>query len=134
VIDAALSGTPARQAAARFGIGIATAIRWVRQARASGDRKPARQGRPRRGKLDIHRAYILGLVAGAPDMTISEMQERLIGERGVQAGRATLWKFLDRAGLTFKKSPRMRPNRIVPMSARVAANGSRTSSISIRRS
>ena len=37
-------------------------------------------------------------------MTISEMLERLGADRGVRAGRATLWTFLDRHGLTFKKS------------------------------
>jgi len=36
VIDAALSGSSARQAAARFGIGLATAIVWVRRAREGG--------------------------------------------------------------------------------------------------
>ena len=41
-------------------------------------------------------------------MTISEMLETLAAERGVQASRATLWIFLDRCGLTFKKSPRTR--------------------------
>lgn len=111
VIDAALSGTPARQAAARFEVGIATAIRWVRQARETGDRRPGRQGQPRRSKLDPHGDYILGLVTATPDMTISEMLERLALERGVAASRATLWTFLDRAGLTFKKSPRTRPSR-----------------------
>ena len=34
VIDAALGGMPARRAAAQFEIGIATAIVWVRRARA----------------------------------------------------------------------------------------------------
>ncbi len=37
VIDAALSGLPARHAAARFGVGIATAIVWARRARESGE-------------------------------------------------------------------------------------------------
>lgn len=64
VIDAALvEGAPARHAAARFGVGIATAIRWVRQARESGDRKPGKQGQPRRSKLDPHRDYVLELAA-----------------------------------------------------------------------
>ena len=112
VIDATLSGTPARQAAARFGVGIATAMRWVRQVRETGDRTAGRQGQPRRSKLDAHRDYVLGLVAATPDMTISEMLERLALERGVAASRATLWTFLDRAGLTFKKSPRTRSSRI----------------------
>lgn len=113
VIDTALSGTPARHAAARFGIGVATAIRWVRQARKTGERTPGRQGQPRRSKLDPHRDFVLGLVSEQPDLTISEMQERLAAERGLRASRATVWLFLDRAGLTFKKRPRMRPSRIV---------------------
>jgi len=37
VIDAALAGAPARQAAARFGIGDATATVWVRRARQNGE-------------------------------------------------------------------------------------------------
>jgi len=103
----------ARRAADRFGIGLATAIRWVRQVRETGDRTPGRQGQPRRSKLDPHRDYILRLVETTPDMTISEMLEKLAEERGVQASRATLWTFLDRCGLTFKKSPRTRPSRTV---------------------
>jgi transposase len=113
VLDAVLcDGAPARQAAARFGIGIATAIRWVRQARESGNRAALRQGQPRGSKLDAHRDYILGMVAATPDITISEMLERLARERGVQAGRATLWTFLDRCGLSFKKNRHTRPSRI----------------------
>ena len=116
VIDVALAGTPARQAAARFGIGVATAIRWVRRARQSGDRAPGRQGQPRRSKLDPYRDYLLELIETTPDMTISEMVERLAAERRVGASRATLWTFLDRCGLTFKKNPRMRRSRTVPTS------------------
>ena len=33
----------------------------------------------------------------------------------VRAGRATLWTFLDRCGLTFKKSPRTRRSRTARM-------------------
>jgi transposase len=63
VIDAALAGAPARHAAARFGIGVATAIRWVRQARETGDRRARRQGAPRRSKLDSFVKRVLDLVA-----------------------------------------------------------------------
>ena len=111
VIDAALSGAPARHAAARFGIGAATAIRWMRQVRETGVRAAGRQGQPRRSKLDPHRDYLLGLVAETPDITISEMLERLGSVRSVTASRATLWTFLDRCGLTFKKSRRTQPSR-----------------------
>jgi transposase len=115
VIGAALSGTPARHAAARFGIGIATAIRWVRRARESGERTAHRQGQPRL-KLDPHRDFLLGLVGATPDMTLVEMQARLREERGVSASTGTIWTFLDRCGLTFKKSLRTRRNRSGPTS------------------
>jgi len=111
VIDAALAGLSARGAAERFGMGEATAIVWVRRARQTGERKARKQGQPRRSKLDPHRDYLLGLIEATPDMTISELLERLLTERGVKASRALLWVFLDRLGLTFKKRPLMRANR-----------------------
>lgn len=103
VIDAALSGTSARQAAARFGVGLATAIVWVRRARRTGERVARKQGQPRRSKLDRHRDFLLALVAATPDLTINELVERLSAERGVSASRTTLWAFLAHCGLTFKK-------------------------------
>ena len=84
VIDA---GTSARQAAERFGIGVATAIVWVRRARV-GERSARKQGQPRRSKLDPHRDYLLGLIAAEPDITIAEMRERLLSEAGVSASSA----------------------------------------------
>ena len=108
VIDA---GSSARQAAERFGVGVATAIVWVRRAR-EGERCARRQGQPRRSKLDPHREFLLGLIEAEPDMTIAEMQERLRSEAGVTASVGTIWTFLDRAGLTFKKRPPTRPSRI----------------------
>ena len=109
VIDA---GTSARAAAERFGIGIATAIVWVRRARV-GERSARKQGQPRRSKLDPHRDYLLGLIAAEPDLTISELRDRLRSEAGVSASVGTIWTFLDRAGLTFKKRPPTPASRTV---------------------
>ena len=66
MIDAALGGMPARRAAAQFEIGAATAIVWVRRARASGERTARRQGQPRRSKLDPQRDFLLALVEQRP--------------------------------------------------------------------
>jgi transposase len=115
VIDAALAGLPARQAAVRFGVGIATAIGWVGRARHSGERTARRQGQPRRSKLDPHRDFLLGLIEATPDLTIIEIQERL-AERSMRASVGTIWTFLDRCGLTVKKSPRTRPSKTGPTS------------------
>ncbi len=111
VIDAVSAGLSARGAAKRFGVGLATAIVWVRRARQTGERKARKQGQPRRSKLDPHRAYLLGLIEATPDLTISEMLDRLLAERDIKASRALLWTFLDRCGLTFKKRPRVRASR-----------------------
>ena len=96
VIDAALGGMPARRAAAQFEIGIATAIVWVRRARASGERTARRQGQPRRSKLDPQHDFLRGLVEQTPDMTIVEMQQRLATERGIFTGIVELQTAINR--------------------------------------
>ena len=103
VVNAALAGLPARQAAVRFGVGIATAIVWVRRARENGERKARPQGQPRRSKLDPHRDFLLGLIEASDDITLVEMQERLAAERGIRASVGTIWTFLDRCNMTVKK-------------------------------
>jgi transposase len=132
VIDAALSGRSARGSAARFGIGVATAIVWVRRARESGDRSARKQGGAKPCKLDPHRDYLLALIDETPDLTVSELLERLAAERSVTVSRSTLWEFLDRCGLTFKKSPRTPASRSARMSPSGARPGSKDSSTSTR--
>ena len=132
VIDAALAGLPARRAGMRFGVGIATAIGWVGRARWSGERTARRQGQPRRSKLDPHRAFLLGLIEATPDITLVEMQEHLAAERAITASIGTIWTFLDRCGLTVKKSPRMPPSRTGPTFWSSVKRGSRANSISTR--
>jgi transposase len=111
VIGAAAKGLPARQAAARFGIGVATAIVWVRRWRESGERVAHRQGQPKGSKLDAHEVFLLGLVKHTPDITLEEMRVRLIAERGVKAGIGTLWRFFDARGWSFKKNGARRRTR-----------------------
>jgi transposase len=103
VIDAAQSGMPARQAAAWFKIGISTAVVWVGRMRDSGERSARRQGRPRGSKLDAHRDFLCRLVKATPDLTIEEIQQRLLEDRGLTASTGTIWTVLDRCDLTFKK-------------------------------
>ena len=54
---------------------------------------------------------MLGLIEAKDDISLVEMQERLERERGLRASVGTIWTFLDRAGLTFKKSRHMRWSR-----------------------
>ena len=129
VIKAAVDGISARQAAARFGVGVSTAIVWIRRFRANGE-AARRQGKPRGSRLDAHADFILALVeAGTKDISLAEIAERLEAERGLRVGITSVWKFLDRHGLTYKKRPPTPPNRIARTSARRGRLGSTGSSI-----
>ena len=103
VLSATAEGSSARGAAERFGIGIKTAIEWVRRARETGERTARRQGQPKGSRVDEHEAFLRGLVAETDDITLAEMQARLREEQGVAVGITTLWRFFDSRGLTFKK-------------------------------
>lgn len=115
VLDAVEAGSSVRRAAARFGVGVSTAIRWVRRWRETGERTARKQGPPIRSKLDAHDAYLLGLIEQTVDITLDEMRHRLAEERGVRAGYGTLWRFFDRQRITVKKRRAMRLSRSAPM-------------------
>jgi transposase len=103
VVSAIEGGMSTRAAAARFSIGIATAGAWARLKRATGEVRPAKQGKPKGSVLDAHADFILGGLKEAPDTTLDEMVERLREERAVTVVRTAVWKFLDRRGQTHKK-------------------------------
>jgi transposase len=100
----------ARQAAARFGVGVSSAIRWIARARI-GELAPRPQGRRRASSLDAHEAFIVGLIDEQKDITLNEMVERLTTSRTVKISRSALSAWLRGRGWTFKKSPRMHWSR-----------------------
>ncbi|MFC6738979.1 IS630 family transposase [Methylobacterium tardum] len=103
VVDAA-GATSRRQAAKRFGVGAATAIRWMAALATTGTVAARPQGRARRSKLDPHEAFLRALIAERDDVTLEEMRVRLREERALPVGLGTLWSFLDARGLTYKKT------------------------------
>lgn len=114
VIAAINEGTSCRQAAARFGVSAASAIRWRALVRKQGDVRPGPLGGDRRsGRIEAHAELILGLLEQQPDITLAELRAAL-AERGIEVGMATLWRFFDRRRITLKKSRRMRTSKAVP--------------------
>jgi transposase len=113
VIDAIDGGMSRHKAAARFGIGVATAVRWHRSWREHGEREARKQGPKGGGKLDPHEGFILGLVEEHPDITLVEIGEQLVAERSISAVPSTIWLFFERRGITFKKRPHTPPSRNV---------------------
>lgn len=116
VLDAAEAGASARSVAARFGIGVATAIVWIRGARETGERTARRQGQPRGSRLDAHETFIVSMIETTKDITLNDMVARLRDDAGVVISRSGLSVWLRGHGWTFKKSPHMRWSRTAPMS------------------
>ena len=116
VLAAIAGGLSCRQAAVRFGVSAASAIRWRALERVQGDARPKALGGDRRsGRIEAQAAFILGLVAATPDITLAEIRTELAA-RGVGVGMATLWRFFDRRRITLKKRRRTPPSRIAPTS------------------
>jgi len=115
VVDAVMEEGMSRNAAARrFGVSIASAVRWLQRFHATGAISPAPTGGDQRsGRIEAHREYLLGLIRRQPDITLLEIQERLIDNCGERFSSSVIWRFFDRHAITFKKSPRMRRSNSV---------------------
>lgn len=123
VVEAIEAGASTQEAAERFDIGKATAGAWARLKRATGSVAPGRLGKPKGSRLDAHEDFILALVDAHCDITLDEIAERLLAERGVRAAASTIWYFFDAREITFKKRPRTLPNKTAQTSRRRARNG-----------
>lgn len=95
-------GMSRRAAAARFGVGIRTAVRWVAEFRSSGSVAPRKMGNPTPPKLSAHRETVLALLREHPDITIEGLRHELAG-RGIVVGYGSIRRFFAREGITRKK-------------------------------
>jgi transposase len=104
LVAAVEGGLSRRAAAARFGVAPASAVRWVRQWRATGVLEAKRQGGDKRsGRIEAHRDVILAAIAERVDITLVELAE-MLREHGARFAPSTIWRFLDRHGMTLKKN------------------------------
>ncbi len=112
VIDAVETGASRREAAERFEVSVSSAIKWLQRWR---DRRSAAP-KPRGGSispLEEFAAEVLALIDEQPDLTLVETVTAL-RKRRIKTSRSSLWRFLDRHGITLKKKP---------ASCRTAASG-----------
>jgi transposase len=103
VIQVVEGGAAARAAARQFVIGNSTAIRWVQRWRETGSIEAKSIKGQSRSPLKRHEEWLLELVRREPDLTLEEIQGRLLDERQQKAGIGSVWRFFDRHGISFKK-------------------------------
>jgi len=116
VIQAVNEGASRREAAARFGISAASAVRWCARLRDTGDASPRPQGGDRMShRIEAHAGLILGLLDKEKDQTLFELRDRL-AEHGVRTTHTSLWRFFRRHAITRKKRPPTPRNKSDPTS------------------
>lgn len=96
-------GLSARAAGRRFGIGVATAVRWVAHYKATGEIAAPPRKAPA-SPLAPHRAWLLRVRANDPEMTLAVMANALEDARGLRVDRSTLCRFFARERISFKKN------------------------------
>ena len=109
-------GLSCHRAAAQFGVGISTAINWVRRRRETGSVRPLKVGgyRPKLIR-DEHRVWLLARIRER-DFTLRGLVAELAA-RGLKVDYRTVWSFVHAERLSFKKKRggwRTRPPRHRP--------------------
>jgi transposase len=116
VIRAVEGGMSRNAAAQRFGVSIASAVRWLDVYFKTGRTAPKRRGGDRRsGRIEAQSELLMRAIEEVPDITLAELRERLIEERGERFAISTIHDFFRRHGVTFKKRPRMPASRTARM-------------------
>lgn len=109
VVDAVEGGASCRAAAARFGVGVSSAIALVQRFRERGDLTPDKRGGNHRShRIDGHRDVVVAVVDAEPDLTLAEIAERLEAATGYRPQPSVVHRLDARHGITRKKD---RPRR-----------------------
>lgn len=112
VIRAVEGGMSRNAAARRFGISVASAVRWMTDYLGTGRTAPKPQGGDRRsGRIEAQSDLLMRAIEETPDITLAELRERLIEERCETFAISTIHDFYRRHRVTFKKRRRMRASR-----------------------
>lgn len=105
VLAAVEKGGRRRAVAAQFGIAASTVTKWVKHVSRTGSPTPSPQGGDRRSaRIETHAQDILGLVEKTPDITLDELVAHLVAQHGQKFAVSTVWRCLDRHGISFKKN------------------------------
>jgi transposase len=103
VVSAVEGGLSRHEAARRFGIGVSTAIDWVRRFRETGSVAPGQMGGHKpRAIRDEHEAWLRSRVEER-DFTLRGLVAELAA-RGLKVDYRSVWNFVHCEKLSFKKN------------------------------
>lgn len=112
VIDAVEGGMSRRAAAEHFAVSESSAIRWVREWKASGRAEARSRGGDRHShRIEVHGDFLKAKIEEVPDITLDELRQALLSERGETFGDSSISRFFQRHKLSRKKRPGMRRSK-----------------------
>jgi transposase len=97
-------GMSCHQVAALYDLVPSTVVKWTQRLRQTGSVAAKPMGGKRPYLLAEHRDWLLARLRAKPDLTLHALLEELAKERGIVVSCDTLWRFLKRAGVSFKKN------------------------------
>ncbi len=103
IVDAVRSGSSARAAARRFGVSASSAIILVGRWRETGSYGPGQVGGQKQRKLAGHEDWLREAMASEPDITLSELRDRLAA-KGIAISRQSINDTLRALGYRYKKN------------------------------
>jgi transposase len=103
VVAAVEEGQTCRFVAARFGVSVASVVKWSQRARETGSPAAKPMGGRRPYLLEPDRNWLLARLAEKPDLTLHALLGELADRRMIVCCD-TLWRFLKREGISFKKN------------------------------
>ena len=103
VVASVATGQPCRAVAERFDVSVASVVKWSQRSRATGSAAAKQMGGRRPYLLETERDWLLKRLTEKPDLTLHALLAEL-AERGVVVSCDTLWRFLQREGISFKKT------------------------------
>jgi len=81
-----------------------TVVKWTQRLRQTGSPAAKPMGGKRPYLLEDQRDWLLGRIREKPDLTLHALLEEIAEQRGVVVSCDTLWRFLKREGISFKKN------------------------------
>ena len=104
VVGAVADGQSCRAVATRFGVSVASVVKWSQRFRATGSAAAFKVGGRRPYALTGERDWLLARIAVAPDLTLRAIVAEL-AERGIRVSYFAVWHFFEHEGISFKKKP-----------------------------
>lgn len=104
VVAQVSGGMSCHEAAELNNIVPSTVVKWTQRQRLTGSPAAKQMGGKRPYLLEEQRDWLLVRIREKPDLTLHALLDELAEERDVVVSCDTLWRFLRRAGISFKKN------------------------------